>query len=309
MATLKLRDGIQLAFQRFGTDAGKKVLCLHGWLDNSSTFQELGPALASKGFESTCLDFMGHGHSDHAHISANNPFAQMVVHVRDVVGQLLGDGDKEKITLIGHSMGGSVALLYAASYPEKVNQLVLLESFGVMTRPTADTVSILRKGIDGWVNYHDRHAMKPDKTYTLESAVAARLATARSWPGDQSISAEGAAALVSRGTRPIGSNEGDDRIVFRHDKRLFSPSLTYYSPEQMAAFVDALQCPTLLITGENGWPMNREHAEANRKLLSDKGLLKHVHLKGSHHLHLDPETSPAVNAAVLEFLSNESMSE
>jgi pimeloyl-ACP methyl ester carboxylesterase len=42
-----------------------RILCTHGWLDNSNSFSYLGPILAAKGYEIIAIDWLGHGHSDH----------------------------------------------------------------------------------------------------------------------------------------------------------------------------------------------------------------------------------------------------
>lgn len=70
----------------------------------------------------------------------------------------------------------------------------------------------------------------------------------------------------------------------------------------MTAYLQALQAETLLVSAENGWPMPAAEAERRRALLTDRGLLTDVHLPGSHHLHLDPETAPSVAETVEKFL-------
>jgi pimeloyl-ACP methyl ester carboxylesterase len=321
MSFFTLKDGVKIAYQNFGGSRAtkakvRKALCFHGWLDNSSTFSQLGPALGRQGWESTCIDFAGHGHSDHAHVTSNTNFHQMVIHAREVFDQVRAEG--EKVTIIGHSMGGSVALLFAATHPELVHKLVLLESFGPMSRKSEDAVSVLRKAIDGKLAFNKHKMGRPPKVYSLETAVQARVNTALTWPGDQTISEEAARLLITRGTEVMADGEvgweatgiagaanaaaAGVRIKFRHDQRLYLPSPSYYAPEHVTAFFNAIECPTLLVTGTKGWPTSSSQAAGYKAVLEDKGLLTHVVLDGSHHLHLDPDTAPAVAEAVVAFL-------
>jgi len=310
MASFTLKSGTQLAYQQFKPASAsfvKNALCFHGWLDNSATFSKLGPALCASGVQSTAIDFIGHGWSSHAAPSSVDHFLAKVMHGREVFDimreeSILQEG--EKITLIGHSMGGSVALLFAAAYPELVDRLVLLESFGPVVRRAEESVTVLRKAVDAQLA--NEYKPRKKRTYTLESATEARVRTAQSWPGNQSISVEAAACLVQRGLEPVQGGEGDGSdMQFRHDNRLYLPSPSYFTPDQVSSFFDAISCKTLLVTGTEGWPVSPSLAAKNKAILENKGLLTHVTLDGSHHLHLDPETAPAVIDAVQNFLVGE----
>lgn len=64
---IKLPNGLSIALQHWKKssshpfDHSRRILCLHGWLDNSNSFQYLGPFLAEKGFEVVAMDLVGHG--------------------------------------------------------------------------------------------------------------------------------------------------------------------------------------------------------------------------------------------------------
>jgi pimeloyl-ACP methyl ester carboxylesterase len=310
-----LSNGVKLAYQRFGSGNARKAICFHGWLDNSNTYAQLGPSLANEGYESTCIDFLGHGLSSHADPASNNHFSQLVIHAKEVFDQIQQEQINSKpdcenkndckINVIGHSMGGSVALLFAAAYPEAVDRLVLLESWGPLSRPASDAAAILRRGIDGKIAYNTKQETAPyNKVYDYEAAIDARVNTVKHYPGSQYISREAAKYLVDRGSEKIPDQSG--KVRFRHDQQLYLPSLTYFTPDQIASFFDALKSKVLLVTGTHGWPVypSASQAEANKKLLEDKGLLTHIHLDGSHHLHLDPDSAPSVSQHVVNFLKS-----
>jgi pimeloyl-ACP methyl ester carboxylesterase len=78
MKSLRLAtSGLRVAYQVWGQGNPVKVLCLHGWLDNSNSFYVLAPFLAHKGrFEVVAVDHIGHGLSDH--LPHQNVFARYV---------------------------------------------------------------------------------------------------------------------------------------------------------------------------------------------------------------------------------------
>lgn len=107
----------------------RKILCLHGWLDNAASFNRFAPSLIEslssmnepqqpnshiKVTELVALDFPGHGLSGHK--SADGPpqlLAEYAYYVAECVEALKwgsagssGDQATDKITVIGHSMGG-----------------------------------------------------------------------------------------------------------------------------------------------------------------------------------------------------------
>jgi len=136
--SLKLHDGVTIAFQRWGIGNAKRVFCIHGWLDNSNSFSSLGPFLASKGFEVTACDLLGHGHSSHA--PGTQVFSDYIQNTREI----LLDLDMPRAHLIGHSMGTAVSLMYAGAYPESVASLVCLDGFGPTVRAPTDAAKTLR---------------------------------------------------------------------------------------------------------------------------------------------------------------------
>ena len=62
MRTLRLaHNGLNVSYQRWGEGNSIKVLCLHGWLDNSNSFSYLASFLAPHTFEVVAVDHIGHG--------------------------------------------------------------------------------------------------------------------------------------------------------------------------------------------------------------------------------------------------------
>src|SRR3569833_1495071 len=89
--------------------------------------------LAQNGIESFALDFLGYGNSDRYPEMYNNaPLGKPLGRAADVyqdidqaVNLVLKETGAGKVDLVAHSWGGSVAMLYASKYPDKINKLVL----------------------------------------------------------------------------------------------------------------------------------------------------------------------------------------
>ncbi|KAM6424970.1 serine hydrolase-like protein 2 isoform 1-T1 [Rhynochetos jubatus] len=93
-----------VAAKAWGPLEGHPVLCLHGWLDNANTFDKLIPLLPRDCYY-VAMDFSGHGLSSHRPAGSPYHFLDYVTDVRRVAAAL----QWRRFTLMGHSMGGSVA--------------------------------------------------------------------------------------------------------------------------------------------------------------------------------------------------------
>lgn len=122
-------NGIKLAAQRIGT--GSPLVLIHGlassmglwaWLDQSQL----------QGVQIISYDLRGHGASERP-VGAHT----LAKHVADLVGLLAALGI-EKATIAGFSLGGMIAIELAASHPELVTGLALLDTTAIFPQPTRD---------------------------------------------------------------------------------------------------------------------------------------------------------------------------
>jgi pimeloyl-ACP methyl ester carboxylesterase len=314
---LQCSDGIHLAAQSWTKSASndnpdpaaagtkKRILCLHGWLDNCRSFHSVAPYLVqnlstvddSDYCHVVALDFPGHGWSSHK--SQDGPpvlLADSAFYVAEAVRQLKWDRESYPFTLVGHSMGAAVGCLYAAAFPEQVHKLVLLEGAGPLSRKVADTARHLRQHV--LRRQQGLETQKPPKIYPdLTTAVEMRQRTATNFPGNQYISSEAARELVLRGSRFVSSDDGG--LQFCHDPRLYWPSQQYFTDEQTDAVYQDIQCPTALLLAVDGWPFDEARMQKTLELLQP---VVYTTLPGSHHFHADPESMESVAIQVVEFL-------
>ncbi|TDE05272.1 alpha/beta fold hydrolase [Flavobacterium sandaracinum] len=99
--------------------SGQPLLILHGFLGMSDNWKTLGTQFATD-FQVHALDLRNHGRSLHSEDFSYEIMAQ------DVYAYCQGH-NLENINIIGHSMGGKVAMLLATKYPELVNRLIVAD--------------------------------------------------------------------------------------------------------------------------------------------------------------------------------------
>lgn len=110
---------MQLFHRDLGGAGNPPLVILHGLLGSSRNWQTAGRDLAAR-FHVLALDLRNHGESPHA------PTMSYEEMVADVVAWLDGHG-LERVTLMGHSMGGKVAMLLACRHPGRVERLIVVD--------------------------------------------------------------------------------------------------------------------------------------------------------------------------------------
>lgn len=110
---------IKIAFSEEGK--GSAVVLLHGFLESSYMWKEISTELSKKN-RVICIDLLGHGDSDC--LSYVHTMEEMAEVVKAILKQL----KIRRATLIGHSMGGYVALAFSEKYPKNTKRICLLNS-------------------------------------------------------------------------------------------------------------------------------------------------------------------------------------
>ncbi len=262
--TFQTRYG-NIAALQWGCGNQHKVLALHGWLDNAASFWHLAPILANHGMEITAIDFPGHGHSDHRAPGHNYGFVDYVIDIQAVIEQM-----DTPTTLLCHSMGAAIGVMYAAAFPEQVNSIVLIENLGpVPPYQPGKAVSSLREALKLW----SKHSLQHKRFYAdVDQAIKARQ---EATPMDAEI----IRPLVERGL--AASKKGHH---WRTDKRLRLRSFFRMSEQQIQEYLAATTVPSQLIIAEPKtyalqYPMVEERIKALNPTEFEQ-------IKGDHHLHM-----------------------
>lgn len=118
--TVQLPSGVTLAYSEMGDTAGKPLLLIHGYTDNSRSWSLLAPYL--KDYHVYAIDLRGHGKSSAPQCCYTYADFANDAHL---FLQALKIG---KATVIGHSLGSLTAQMLAAQHPEDVDKIVLISS-------------------------------------------------------------------------------------------------------------------------------------------------------------------------------------
>ena len=132
---------------------GKPLLILHGFLGMSDNWKTLGTQYASEGFEVHMLDLRNHGRSFHS-----DDFNYEVM-VQDVL-EYCQANNIEKANIIGHSMGGKVAMLFATEYPVRVDKLIVADIGPRYYKPNHTDILVGLNAVD--------FSQKPDRNQVDE---------------------------------------------------------------------------------------------------------------------------------------------
>jgi pimeloyl-ACP methyl ester carboxylesterase len=103
--------------------SGPPLLLIHGIGDSSATWRTVIPALARRHLV-IAPDLLGHGNS--AKPRADYSVAAYANGMRDLLGVL----EIDRVTIVGHSLGGGVTMQFAYQFPEKTERMVLVSSGG-----------------------------------------------------------------------------------------------------------------------------------------------------------------------------------
>src|ERR1051326_6209720 len=115
-------DGLRFRYLEWGNPTADPIVLLHGFSSTAAAWTGVGEALSGE-YHVVALDQRGHGQTEWDP-QARYTDDQYAADARALV-QHLG---LAQFTLVGHSMGGSIAFTYASTYPADVKRLVIEDS-------------------------------------------------------------------------------------------------------------------------------------------------------------------------------------
>jgi pimeloyl-ACP methyl ester carboxylesterase len=213
------------------------VLCLHGFLDLAWAFHAVAPVLARAGHHVVAPDLRGHGETERVGSGGYYHFMDYVLDVADLVEALARD----RLALVGHSMGGSVGAYFSGAFPDRVWRLAILESLRLGDTPPQAFPGRAAE----WVSAVHRARSRGAHVYESVEAAAKRIRN-----HDPLCPEDEARFLAERGTRPAPGGG----VAFAHDPLHLTRGPYPFRLDQARAFWAAVRCPVLLVDGSESDP-------------------------------------------------------
>lgn len=194
---------------------GPAIVFLHGFLEDRSMWEFLREAFPA--FRKIALDLPGHGQSDSlGYLHRMEDMAEVVEALRQKLAL-------RKFHLVGHSMGGYVALAYAEKYPDRLRSIVLLNSSTRADSPERQAsreqaIALVKSKSDSYVRKAIPLLFRPKNRKRLASAVAACKAVALATSPRAIVAA--LAGMKERADREVLLHFGVAPVLFiaaRHD--------------------------------------------------------------------------------------------
>jgi len=223
-------DGLKFHYLDWSGD-GPPLVMLHGFSGHAHTWDHTAEALSER-YRVLALDQRGHGDTEWAPVYGSRPMVQDVQRFLDAL-------HLDRVTLMGLSMGGTVAYLFAAAHPERVERLVILDIGPEVAPAGAERIA--------------RAVSAPD-VFASEDEAFAQAREGNPRPTDQSLRDRTAHNLRTR---------SDGSLTFKWDKALRDGTAVRedHSERERWEAWRRVQCPTLLIRGADSDVLAVETAE------------------------------------------------
>jgi len=224
--------GLRYHVRRWPGDPARRIVLLHGWMDVSASFQFLVDAL-QRDWYVIAPDWRGFGLSEWA--AAGYWFPDYIGDLDVLLKEL---SPVQPVNLVGHSMGGNVAGLYAGVRPGRIRRLALLEGFGLPRTLASAAPSRYEKWLD---EIAEPPRFKP---YTSIEEVEERL-----MKNNVRLTREKARFLAPHWARRLASGE----VVLSSDPvhKMVNPAL--YRLDEALACWRRIEAPVLWVWGDGEW--------------------------------------------------------
>lgn len=221
-------------------NAATTIVLVHGFMDASGTWDLVAPALAAQGLRVLAPDMRGFGDGARAPKGSYYHFVDYVFDLADLVEALCPG---EPIALVGHSMGGTIATLFAGAFPERVARLTVIEGVGPPDNPFEMGPVRMRRWIEQVrLLRADREGGEARSTYSPEEALR-RLAA-----NHRTVAEE----VLAHRLPHLAEDAGDGRLAWRFDPLHRTTAPMPFFAKLLIEFAKKVACPVLFVSGGPG---------------------------------------------------------
>jgi pimeloyl-ACP methyl ester carboxylesterase len=269
------------------------AIAVHGWLDNSASFMplftELFPLLSKSVFKYVlAVDMPGCGRSAHK-TTVSYPVIESVYDIIQIVQrtQTALHLEEEKVTYIGHSLGGGHGFLLAAMFPDKIQRLIIMEHIGYNTEVEDEKlVSKLRLGMLKRMQFDSKLPGKRNLFNSFDDLVEKLHKRYK-----HGLKRESARYLAERSSKFV-EVDGQKGWQLTYDHKHLALGLFRFTEKQLLSVMRHISVPVLLLLPEKGgWPFGPVPIIERRKKVLQASSKNYVEIRvpktEGHHFHLD----------------------
>jgi pimeloyl-ACP methyl ester carboxylesterase len=234
-------------------------------MDAAGNWDRVAPAIAARGYRVLAPDLRGFGDGPTAPPGSYYHFNDYVADVAALV-DVLAEG--AAVSIVGHSMGGMVGLLYAGTFPERVTRLANLEGLGPPDNPFDIGPTRMRKWLEG---------LRDPRSSSSHAPMPLAEARRRLVTNHPRVPPE---VLEHRLPHLVREVEGG--VVWRFDPLHRTTSPSPFFAKLFLEFAKRITCPCLFVSGGSAGyhpPDEAERLTAFTKLematLEDAGHMMH----------------------------------
>lgn len=232
-------NGVALSYVARGPLDAPAIILVHGIRDHARSWDPIAEALCDR-FRVIAPDLRGHGESGWA-----GPGGYSIAMFFGDLADLIDDLRLPTVAIVGHSLGGAIAVRYAAVFPERVRALCAIEAIELpIVRDELALAKSFPVRLRDWITLERDRRRRSPRIYSTRAAAEARMAEQH--PG---FDAALIAHIVAHGV------VGDDTRGWRWK---YDNVARYRAPEDadgrdLDAVLAAISCPTLLAYGDASW--------------------------------------------------------
>lgn len=260
------------------------VVLVHGWMDVAASYQFMVDSLPEdflKGRLIIAPDWRGFGHST-GPATDHYSFPDYLGDLECLLDHYAGN---REIDLVGHSMGGNVAMMYAGVRPTRIRRLINLEGFGMPSTKPEQAPARYAKWIDEIKSLHAGQSLL--KNYEDASGVAARLIKTN--PRLPSAKADW---LAGHWSEQRIQPDGNSRWEILGDPAHRITNAQLFRVDEMLELYKKITAPTLMVEADDGslktsWQKRYSQAEFEERIAHVPNLRRATIMNAGHMLHLD----------------------
>ena len=220
----------------WGDEAKPPLLLIHGGRDHARNWDFVAEALVEQ-YAVYAPDLRGHGDSDWC-IGGQYSMPEFVLDIARLADVL----DRDPLTIIGHSMGGAIALQYTGVFPDRVRKVVSIEGLGPRLNMMQRRMAHVR--MRDWVaDMRELERRRPRRYASIDDAVR------RMEEENPHLTKDMARHLTVHGVR---ENE-DGTYSWKFDNYVRAHSPYEFNTEDAREIWNQIRCPVLLVRGTESW--------------------------------------------------------